>query len=119
MPSGGSRKVSERILEAGKFQELINSVRDGYDFIFVDTPPILIVSDPLVWASCVDSVFFVVNVKKAKVNMLRQGIEKLSDIDVPILGVVVNKINKQHNYYYYGYFNKYDYYKRPKRGRRA
>tara|TARA_B100000315_G_C14586295_1_gene593195 strand:- start:2202 stop:4403 length:2202 start_codon:yes stop_codon:yes gene_type:complete len=119
MPSGGSRKVSERILEVGKFQELINSVRDGYDFIFVDTPPILIVSDPLVWASCVDSVFFVVNVKKAKVNMLRQGIEKLSDIDVPISGVVVNKINKQHNYYYYGYFNKYDYYKRPKRGRRA
>lgn len=119
MPSGRTKGASHRIFEASDLKRVIDSVKDGYDYVIVDSPPILVISDPLVWSQCMDGVFFVVDVQQVDSGMLRQAVEKLNDLKVPILGVILNRMTRHHRYYYYGYSKKYGYYYKGRSGEKA
>lgn len=114
LPAGRMRGTSTKLFEAADFRSVIQSLKADFDYIVVDSPPLLAVSDPLVWSQCVDGVFFVVDVQQVTVDMLRQSVGKFKELEVPILGAIMNRLTKNHNYYYYGYYKKYDYYHRKK-----
>lgn len=98
------------------FKAVLDSLRDKYDYILVDSPPLLAVSDPLVWSQSVDGVFFVVDVQQTKSDMVQQAADRLKEMEVPILGLVMNRLTRHHNYYYYGYYRKYSYYRKGRAG---
>jgi Mrp family chromosome partitioning ATPase len=91
---------------------MLDELRETYDFVVVDTPPLLAVTDPSAVAAHVDGVILVVKItKKAKPHALRAR-EVLDLIGARILGVVVNGVDDEGyagRSYSYAYAGRYRY----------
>ncbi|HYT92135.1 MAG TPA: hypothetical protein VEL76_25700 [Gemmataceae bacterium] len=68
-------------------------MRDSYDLILVDTPALLAVTDPSVVALRVDGVLLNVRVTSNDRPLTERARDVLRDLQVPVLGVVVNGMN--------------------------
>lgn len=88
------------LLSGKYFAALIKEARKHFDYIFVDTPPMLPVIDAAVVAPLCDGVAIVVNNNYATFGHVRDMVEQLNKTGSKILGVVVNNVkNKQTAYY--------------------
>jgi capsular exopolysaccharide synthesis family protein len=111
LASGKLPSSSLGILNSPQMKEFIKAVKERYDFVFFDSPPIMGVSDASILASEVDMSLLVIQYRKypqAMTIRAKQMVEKVGGL---MLGVVLNNINiSQDSYYYYysGYY--YDYY---------
>jgi len=103
MPCGPRPQNASDLLTTPRFKELIDTVRDEYDFVIVDTPPLLAVSDPAVVAPRTDAVLIVIRLTKHARDAAKRATEILENLGTKILGVVVNGIGKSSGYGGYGY----------------
>jgi polysaccharide biosynthesis transport protein len=91
--------------------QFLQEVRNRYDRVVLDCPPVSAVSDPLVVASMSDGVVFVTKFNKIRRDHARKTIQRIQDSGIHILGVVLNDIDfegKDSYYYsYYYYQNRY------------
>lgn len=86
----GDRRAVEAIAQ-GAFGSLLAHADDlGFDFVLIDACPILPVADALIVAREVDGVLLSVLVDVSQVDRVNAACQKLSAIDVPLLGAVVN-----------------------------
>lgn len=111
LPSGKLPSSSLGILNSVRMKEFINDVRQRYDMVFFDSPPIMGVSDASILASEVDMTLLVVQYRKYPQIMTLRAKQMVDKIGGNLMGVVLNNINiSQDSYYYYysGYY--YDYY---------
>ena len=91
------------ILGSQRMKDLVKNLRDEYDYIFIDTPPIGIVTDAGIVSTYVDGTVFVVASQDAKVDRIVQAKKNLEVVNANILGVVLNKVDTKGNldeYYY-------------------
>lgn len=95
------------LLGSPKMQELLQGVEDDYDYILLDLPPILVVTDAAVVGSKADGVILVVGSGDISPDEARQAKALLEKGNVNILGVVLNKVPQRHQggYYYYYYYD--------------
>lgn len=95
------------LLGSPKMQELLQGVEDDYDYILLDLPPILVVTDAAIVGSKADGVILVVGSGDISPDEARQAKALLEKAHVNILGVVLNKVPQKHqgNYYYYYYYD--------------
>lgn len=93
------------ILESKKMREFINGLRDYYDYIFIDTPPIGIIMDAGVLANYADGIILVVGSKDVETERAKMAKERLEKVKANIIGAVLNKyIEKNGSYGYYSYY---------------
>ena len=113
IPSGKLPSSSMGILSSAKMKEFVAEMKSRYDYVFLDAPPIMGVSDASVLASMVDMCVLVVQYRKYPQMMTQRAKEMVTKVGGELVGVVLNNINiSQDSYYYYysGYY--YDnYYK--------
>ena len=113
IPSGKLPSSSMGILSSAKMKEFVAEMKSRYDYVFLDAPPIMGVSDATVLASMVDMCVLVVQYRKYPQMMTQRAKEMVTKVGGELVGVVLNNINiSQDSYYYYysGYY--YDnYYK--------
>ena len=88
------------LLGSNHFKELLNSLRDSYDYILVDTAPVGLVIDAAVISSICDGTVIVMS-DKVRFRMARNVIEQLEKSNAKILGVVRNKITTRIGKKYY------------------
>jgi capsular exopolysaccharide synthesis family protein len=100
------------ILCSVQFEKLLDKVQGAYDYIIFDTPALSTVFDGGYIASKVDAAMLVVNIGLTPLKNLKRVKKQLDDLNVNILGVVLNKIPK---YNYKLYFKSYNYLLNPKR----
>lgn len=113
LPSGRLPRASLGVLDPRKIRELVQSLKSKYDLIFIDTPPIVGISDANIIAKEVDSSILVVQYRKYPLNMIRKAVETLQAQSIDIAGAVLNNINVMRDDYYYYYQSYYsDYYQR-------
>ncbi|WP_067618232.1 CpsD/CapB family tyrosine-protein kinase [Alicyclobacillus acidiphilus] len=93
------------MLSSKAMAELIESLRKVYDFIVLDTPPTLSVSDTLNLTRVVDGVLFVVDSQRTNRNLVRRAIQSLQQVDARVLGVVLNRAKRKKNESYYYYYS--------------
>ncbi|WP_302359538.1 CpsD/CapB family tyrosine-protein kinase [uncultured Mitsuokella sp.] len=95
------------LLGSPKMQELLQGVEDDYDYILLDLPPILVVTDAAIVGSKADGVILVVGSGDISPDEARQAKALLEKGNVNILGVVLNKVPQRHQggYYYYYYYD--------------
>lgn len=99
------------LLSAGLMKELINSLRDKFDFIVIDGPPVLPVADALLLSKVVDGVLMVIKSGKSTYEIVNRGVKALSDVDARIIGTILNGVDiKKNAYYNYGYHQYYQSY---------
>ena len=96
-----SRESREYILKNS-----IDKVRDNYDYIFIDTPPIGVVTDAGIVSTYSDGCVFVVGSKQCDIEMAKIAKKRLEDVGANIIGAVLNKFEAEgsgYNYYNYYY----------------
>ena len=96
------------LLASNKMTEFINKLKENYDYIFIDTPSIGVVTDAEIVSTYSDGCIFVVGAKKAEIETVKISIDKLENLGANILGGILNKfeVNKGSNDYYSEYFKK-------------
>ncbi len=90
MPCGPRPDNPAELLTSPRFQQLIADLKDTYDFVIVDTPPVLAVSDPAAVAPRVDGVIIVFRMTKYARPAAERTREQLAALGANVLGVVVN-----------------------------
>ena len=95
------------ILSSEKMKNLIEDLKNIYDYIFIDTPPIGLVTDAGVLSSFIDGVVLVVKSESVEKKYLEETKKKLDAVDARILGAILNSYkSEQKDYDYYSYYGK-------------
>ena len=94
-----------------KMQEIIQHAKQHADLVILDTPPVMVVTDPSVLAPKVDGILVVLRVGNTKLSAAKHTLEQLHRANANVLGVVLNDIApKRSRYYYYNrYYNNFYY----------
>lgn len=94
------------LLNSDKMSNFIEILKQSFDYLLLDTPPILAVSDALVLSTKVDGMILIVWGEKTSREALIRAKEKLDMANVKTLGAIINNLKiRKHDYYY-----KLDYY---------
>jgi Mrp family chromosome partitioning ATPase len=113
MASGKLPSSSLGILSSAQMKDLIGELKQRYDFVFFDSPPIMGVSDASILASEVDMTIQVIQYRRYPQPMNIRAKQLIEKVGGNLIGIVLNNINmsQDESYYYYsGYYH--DYYSR-------
>jgi polysaccharide biosynthesis transport protein len=109
LPSGQLPDESVGILNSQRMVELIAKVKQTYDLVFFDSPPILGVSDGSVLASECDVTIMVIQHRRFPRAMLQRVKQAVAQAGGTLIGVVLNNVDSRHDegYSYYNSYNDY------------
>ena len=104
LPAGPIAPMPAELLGSLQMQRLVEGLRSSYDFILIDTPPVLTVTDAAVLVSVSDGVVLVLRYGQATRNVVARASEILLRSGAHLLGVVLNAVDLQSSDYaeYYG-----------------
>ncbi len=115
LPSGRLPRASLGVLDPKRIRELVASLKQKYDVVIFDTPPVVGISDSSIIAKEMDGVILVVQYRKYPRDMIIRAKQMLDTLGVKQVGVVLNNINimrDDYYYYYHSYYSNY-YYHQP------
>jgi Mrp family chromosome partitioning ATPase len=104
LPSGGKSKNPTAILNNSKFQSMLLKLRDNYDKIIIDSPPLAAVSDSLNIVPLVDAVIYVIKYDAVKKSVANSCIRRLWESKTPVLGAILNNVSLGLSTYYYSQY---------------
>lgn len=94
------------LLGSEQMKNVLQRAKEQYDYVLIDTPPVMPVTDALIVSRFVDGMILVIASAEVKVEMARDVKNQLVNAGANILGVVLNKVRSEHHgygyYYYYG-----------------
>jgi len=114
LPSGKLPYDAVGVLNSQRMMDLIAQVKNRFDIIFFDSPPILGVSDASVLVRALDLTVIVVQHRRFPRAMLQRVKQAVLNVGGKILGVVLNNVDVRHDQYYEYYTNYYNYYYTPR-----
>jgi capsular exopolysaccharide synthesis family protein len=112
LASGKLPSSSLGILSSAQMKDLIGELKQRYDFVFFDSPPIMGVSDASILASEVDMTLQVIQYRRYPQPMNVRAKQLIEKVGGNLVGIVLNNINmsQDESYYYYsGYYHDYYY----------
>ena len=97
------------LLEDARFGELFQALEGNYDYVIVDSPPLVSVSDGILIAQHCDGAILIVRSGETPRSLIRQSMNQLQQTDCRLLGTVLNGVATGNRAYgrYYGYYSKY------------
>ena len=110
MLSGGKMPFASEFIQSNAFVKILDALKKDFDMIFIDCPPINLVSDGTYISTLCDGTIFCVASGKCEKKDLQKAKDMLSQFDVNILGVVMTRMQVSKKYYNYDYGYGYGYY---------
>lgn len=101
LPSGGKSKNPTQVLNSAKFEAMFADLRNRYDRIVIDSPPLAAVSDALNLLPLVDGVIYVIKFNTVKRKTAVANVRRLWESNTPVLGAILNNITSSISSYYY------------------
>lgn len=102
MPAGQPLENPLELMQAARLADLLDQLWNGFDWVVIDSPPLLPLADTTVWARLADGVLMVAREGKTEKRALKRGLEALGRTNV--LGVVINSCSDvDHSNYYQRY----------------
>ena len=102
------------LLMSSNFAQLVDFYRDKYDYIILDAPPCLNISDAAIIGKLSDGVIYVISSAQTRIDNASHAINQLRALDIPIIGVILNRFSPKawsvYGYSGYGYGYGYSYY---------
>lgn len=93
------------LLESPRMDKFLAELRERYDRIVIDCPPISAVSDPLVMGAKTDGIIYVMKFKKIRREHARRSVQRIQDAGIQVVGVLLNDIDFEgRDSYYYSYY---------------
>jgi len=93
------------LLASKRMAALLETARERYDVVIIDTPPLMYVTDAQIAAAQSDGVILVVEAGKVKKDVALRAKASLDHVKARLIGVVLNNVPRKHSdsyYYYYG-----------------
>jgi capsular exopolysaccharide synthesis family protein len=117
VPAGPVPHNPAELLSGPTAQRIFTALRDRFDLVLIDSPPVLPVTDAVVLAKQADATLMVAAVGRTRRTDMQRATEKLALVNAGILGIVLNQVTKQARYgYRYGYGHAYEAYRANARG---
>ncbi len=102
VPAGNRPTNTFELFSSVKMAKFVSYMREQFDFVIIDTPPVLAFPDTVILAPLSDGVVFVINSKRTKKAVVKRAIQTIHD--TKILGFVMNMSESSSiDYYGYGY----------------
>jgi capsular exopolysaccharide synthesis family protein len=102
LPAGRTPPNPSELLASGRMHAFMRQVKDGpFDWVIVDTPPVLAVTDASILAPWASTVAFVVGAEMTRRRLAERAVDTLAAGDAPFIGAVLNRVDMRHNRYYY------------------
>jgi capsular exopolysaccharide synthesis family protein len=102
LPAGPRPPNPAELLSSRRMAELIDQWREEYDYVIIDSPPILMVSDALEVASRADDTIMIIRAGLTRKKAITRSFELLSRSKIHVLGAIINDIDlKIENFYTY------------------
>lgn len=105
IPSGPLVSNPVGLLRSLKVGTLFKLLRPQADFVIVDTPPVGMLIDPAVIAAHGDASIFLVDAGRTSRRDAVQAKSVLASLNIPMLGVVLNRVSELADYYYHYYYD--------------
>ncbi len=116
LPSGRLPRSLTGVLDARRIRELVATLKDRYDYVLFDSPPLLGVSDASILASEMDGTLLIVQHRKYPRDVSARARRILDNVGAKPVGVVLNNINVMRDDYYYYYHSYYSYHYKDDEG---
>jgi capsular exopolysaccharide synthesis family protein len=97
------------LLGSQRFEDFLSSLGSHFDWVVIDTPPVMVVADSSIVANQASGVVFVVAADKASRQSAQAAVEQLHSSEATILGSVLNRVDIVKNPYYYSAYYRKDY----------
>ena len=86
---------------------MLEKLREAFDVILIDSPPVQLVSDAIVLSQLASTVIFVVKADSTPYPLARNGVRRLAMANAPLLGVVLNQLDLERAEKYFGEYSGY------------
>jgi succinoglycan biosynthesis transport protein ExoP len=108
LPRGETTKLSSDYFIGPRMENFLKDSIKEYDYVLIDTAPVMAADDVTSLAPRVDGVIFVVRAEFTSARVARAALEMLYQRKARVLGVVFNSVRASaRDYYYYGRYNQY------------
>jgi len=115
--TAGSRPQSPSELLIGhKTREIIAKLREEFDYVIIDSPPLTAIDDTFSLAAFSDGMMFVVRAGVTSMKLAKVALNSIHQRGVNLLGLVVNSVSSDNPYYYYTNYYYSSYYQRAGEG---
>ena len=101
LSTGGKSKNPTQVLNSSQFEAMFAVLRDRYDRIVVDSPPLAAVSDALNLLPLVDGIIYVIKFNTVKRKTAVLNVRRLWESNTPVYGAILNNITSTLSSYYY------------------
>ncbi len=110
VPCGPIPPNPTELFHTERFRQLIDKLDGMYDRIIFDSPPVMMVADPLILSRFIEGVIVVIKGGHTSRDLIRRAVRQLQDVQARILGTVINDLDLEHREYGYYYYRQYGYY---------
>lgn len=104
--SGSERMESSELLSTTKLEDALEELKEEYDMIIIDTPPVSVVADGFIISRMVDTNMIVLKHGNTEISELNKIKNNIQEIGGEVIGTVINKIPDANKKYYNTYYNK-------------
>lgn len=108
------------LLNSKKMKKFIDTVKEDYDYVLFDTPPVGLVTDAAILSTNVDGAILVTAVGQVDFDVAKRAVQLLRNVQANLIGSVLNKIpigDKTYSYYYYSsYYGELTHNKKRRKG---
>ena len=101
IPPNPSEMLSSKTME-----NLLETLKESFDYIILDTPPVQAVTDSQILSTKADGTILVVRAEKTKRDSVQNAVNLLKKVNANIIGTVLNGVDSSRNKYYYYYGDK-------------
>jgi capsular exopolysaccharide synthesis family protein len=109
MPAGLHTPNPAELLGSKRFKDFMASLSQHFDWVMVDTPPVMAVTDASVVAHFVTGVLFVVGAEMTSRHAGQRALDQLEHARAKFIGAVLNRVDLKHNSYYYSQYYRREY----------
>lgn len=103
LPSGKVPPNPSELLSSVRTSDAIRAFAGRFDYVVIDSAPILPVADSLALAQCADGVVVVAQAQRTPRRGLQETLGRLARVSAPVVGVLLNKADSSRSAYGYGY----------------
>ena len=115
LPAGSVPPNPAELLSSAPARDIFTRLRDHFDLVLIDSPPVLPVTDAAILSQYADATLMIAAAGQTRRADLRRAVEKLDQVGATILGIVLNKVTSQtgRNYGYSYAYERYQYTYKP------
>jgi capsular exopolysaccharide synthesis family protein len=107
LASGSGFEQPRELFEQAQFGVLLDTARSLFDYVIIDSSPVLAAADSCAIASRMDAVLFVMRARSTSLPLVRRAIELLQDHHAPLLGAVFNRFDPVAERYPFQHYGRY------------